>query len=349
MGRIKKKEVWAEYESRCNKSMEIAKLIDKLDKRAERGEKTVEEAWQKVKKAARKLEIWMEEIAEEKGDLEYEYINKQIRSERDIAEKIERETEAWNQLKECEDEEYKKILRKRYNNCKNVLNKARKKLRRIHKREVVREIEKLSTRYPGEFWRLLKQLSGRKKKERKTMKTMIDEEGFEVEGAEIQRVWKEAFEKLGKKGGQETFDEKFTESVEKVDICCVTETHLDEKRERLLISILEDKFECLSRIREERKRGDYGSRGVAVMIRKTKGKIKTIKRKGADGILWVEVEGTGRKMFVAVVYIVPTKSTRYVKNTELRRELEEDNEIQTGRNGNGNGGSKQQNRGDRTS
>jgi exonuclease III len=48
---------------------------------------------------------------------------------------------------------------------------------------------------------------------------------------------------------------------EKVDICCVTETHLDEKRERLLISILEDKFECLSRIREERKRGDYGSGG----------------------------------------------------------------------------------------
>jgi len=30
----------------------------------------------------------MEEIAEEKGDLEYENINKQIRSERDIAEKL---------------------------------------------------------------------------------------------------------------------------------------------------------------------------------------------------------------------------------------------------------------------
>merc|ERR1711994_1223892 len=103
---------------------------------------------------------------------------------------------------ENEVEEYKKILRKRYNNCKNVLNKARKKLRRMHKREVVREIEKLSTRYPGEYWRLLKQLTGRKKKKRKTMETMIDEEGYEVEGAEIQRVWKEAFEKLGKKGGQ---------------------------------------------------------------------------------------------------------------------------------------------------
>merc|ERR1712087_15540 len=113
-----------------------------------------------------------------------------------------------------EDEEYKKILRKRYN-CKNVLNKARKRLRRKHKREVVREIEKLSTRYPGEYWRLLKQLSGRKKKKAKPMKTMVDEEGYEVEGGEIQRVWKEEFEKLGKKGGQETFDEKFTESVEK--------------------------------------------------------------------------------------------------------------------------------------
>merc|ERR1712141_464894 len=133
----------------------------------------------------------------------------------EIAEKIERKTKAWKQLKECKDEKYKKILRKRYNNCKNVLNKARKRLRRKHKRAVVREIEKLSTRYPGEYWRLLKQLSGKKKKRRKTMKTMIDEEGYEVEGAEIQRVWKEAFEKLGKKGGQETFDENFTESVEK--------------------------------------------------------------------------------------------------------------------------------------
>merc|ERR1711997_807704 len=164
---------------------------------------------------ARKLESWIEEIAEQKGDFEYEHINKQIRSERDIAEKIEMKTEAWNQLKKCEDEEYKKILRKRYNNCKNVLNKARKRLRRKHKREVVREIEKLGTRYPGEYWKLLKQLSGRKKKKTKPMKTMVDEEGYEVEGEEIQRVWKEAFEKLGKKGGQETFDEKFTESVEK--------------------------------------------------------------------------------------------------------------------------------------
>merc|ERR1712130_280217 len=80
--------------------------------------------------------------------------NKQIRSERAIAEKIELKTKAWKQLKKCKDEEYIKILRKRYNNCKNVLNKARKRLRKEHKRKVIREIESLNTRYPGEYWRL---------------------------------------------------------------------------------------------------------------------------------------------------------------------------------------------------
>ena len=59
-------------------------------------------------------------------------------------------------------------------------------------------------------------------------------------------------------------------------------------------------------------------------MRKNKGKIKLVKRKGNEGILWVEVEGTGRKMHLAVVYIVPTKSTRYKNNIALRNELEED-------------------------
>merc|ERR1712083_1237427 len=193
---------------------ELARVIDGLDRNIEGREKTVENAWQEIKRAARKLEEWIEEIAEKEGDINYQYINKQIRSGREIAEKIERKTKAWKQLKECKDEEYIKILRKRYNNCKNVLNKARKRLRKEHKRKVIREIESLNTRYPGEYWRLLKQLTGRKKKKKKAMRTMIDEEGYEVEGEEIKRVWKEAFEKLGKKGGQDKFDEKFSKSVE---------------------------------------------------------------------------------------------------------------------------------------
>merc|ERR1712228_835131 len=204
--RIKKKEVWVEYKERCNKSLELAKVIDGLDRNIRGRENTVEDAWQEIKSASRKLEEWIEEIVEKEGDIKYEHINKQIRSEREIAEKIELKTKAWKQLKKCKDEEYIKILRKRYNDCKNVRNKARKRLRKEHKRKVIREIESLSTRYPGEYWRLPKQLTGRKKKKKKARKTVVDEEGKEVEGENIKKVWRKAFEKLGKKEGQDTFD-----------------------------------------------------------------------------------------------------------------------------------------------
>ena len=48
------------------------------------------------------------------------------------------------------------------------------------------------------------------------------------------------------------------------------------------------------------------------------------KEKGSDEILWVEVGGIGRTIHVAVVYLVPMKSSRYGDNREVRRELEED-------------------------
>ena len=141
-------------------------MIDELDKNTERDARAVEEAWVVFKRAVTKLEGWVREIAKEEGDIKYEHINKKIKSERGIAEKIERKTIAWKHVKECRDEEYRKVLRRIYNNCKNVLNKARKKLRIKHKREVIREIECLAMEYPGEFWRLLKQVAGRKKKKK---------------------------------------------------------------------------------------------------------------------------------------------------------------------------------------
>ena len=42
----------------------------------------------------------------------------------------------------------------------------------------------------------------------------MDEQGKEVEGVNIKKVWREAFEKLGtKEGGQESFDEVFAETI----------------------------------------------------------------------------------------------------------------------------------------
>ena len=63
--------------------MELARVIDGLDRNIEGRENTVENAWQEIKRAARKLEEWIEEIADKEGDIKYKYINKQIRSERD--------------------------------------------------------------------------------------------------------------------------------------------------------------------------------------------------------------------------------------------------------------------------
>ena len=60
------------------------------------------------------------------------------------------------------------------------------------------------------------------------------------------------------------------------------------------------------------------------MVRKGRGVPKLAKCKGSDEILWVEMEGLGQTIFVAVVYLVPTKSSRYKLNAETRRELEED-------------------------
>ena len=50
---------------------------------------------------------------------------------------------------------------------------------------------------------------------------------------------------------------------------------------------------------------------------------KLAKDKGSDEILWVEIEGLGMKIYIAVVYLVPKNSSRYGDNASVRRELEE--------------------------
>ena len=111
---------------------------------------------------------------------------------------------------------------------------------------------------------------------------------------------------------------------ERVDLCGATETHMDAKREKEIESVFENDFHCIMKRRRKRKKGDYGSGGVAIFVRRGAGRPKLAKEKGSDEILWVEVEGIGRTVHVAVVYLVPKKSSRYGDNMEVRRELEED-------------------------
>ena len=111
---------------------------------------------------------------------------------------------------------------------------------------------------------------------------------------------------------------------EKVDLCGATETHMDEKREEEIGSVFENDYHCITKRRRRRKKGDYGSGGLAVLVRRGAGVPKLAKEKGSDEILWVEIEGLERTIYVAVVYLVPRKSARYGGNEEVRRELEGD-------------------------
>ena len=66
---------------------------------------------------------------------------------------------------------------------------------------------------------------------------------------------------------------------------------------------------------------DHGSGGLEVVVRKGRGVPKLAKAKGSDEILWVKMEEMGKIIFVGVVYLVPSKSTRYHLNGSVRREL----------------------------
>ena len=109
-----------------------------------------------------------------------------------------------------------------------------------------------------------------------------------------------------------------------MDLCGATETRNNEMKDRMLHSVLEDDYHCVSKIRKKRKARDYGSGGLAIVVRKGRGIPKLAKEQGSDEILWVELEGMGQTIFVAVVYLVPSKSSRYKFNDEVRRELEVD-------------------------
>ena len=111
------------------------------------------------------------------------------------------------------------------------------------------------------------------------MKTMIDEEGHEVEGGEIKRVWKEAFEKLGKKGGQEPFDEKFTESVE------------NEEEE-------------IEQTNKEREAGELNEKIRLEEVRKIINRLKNGKAAGVDGIVNEIIKHGGEQVHVAMWQLI---------------------------------------------
>ena len=206
-------------------NLKIPKTVLRLAERnhvqqTERHGHSTEENWTDVKEMIKTLELCASQIAEDEGDIHFIHINKSLQSNSEIATKIEEKTKAWRDLRRSRDDEEKKSLRRIYNNKRNVLNKARRRIREKLKKDKIKEIESLKTTYPGEYWKQLKAVAGRKKK-KAIGQTGIDDQGNEVQGNEIKTIWKKAFEKFGNNIDDEnTFDselkKRVTEEIEEI-------------------------------------------------------------------------------------------------------------------------------------
>ena len=162
----------------------------------------------------RKLDDKVRENAKEMIEKKYKYIDKNIRSNKEVTEAYIIKECAWKKYKQCEEGEEKE---KKWKIFKWTRNKAKKKIRkRIEERNraVMKEIESLKTNNQKEYWKELQAISGGRKR-KKTWETAIDQKGVEVAGDEVKLVWKAAYEKLGKEyAEEEKFDQPFAKEVE---------------------------------------------------------------------------------------------------------------------------------------
>ena len=78
---------------------------------------------------------------------------------------------------------------------------------------------------------------------------------------------------------------------EAIDICCVTESRLDSRRDGIFGEMFGDVFNCFIRSRRNMKRLDPGSGGVVVLVKKDLGKARLMKNGKCEDLVWVEVEG----------------------------------------------------------
>ena len=88
-----------------------------------------------------------------------------VQMDSEIADRIEEKTRAWRSLQNSKDEGEEKILKRVYNNKKNVLNKARRRLREKAMKEKVKEIESLRNPFPRRNVEAPEIIGGAKEKE----------------------------------------------------------------------------------------------------------------------------------------------------------------------------------------
>ena len=105
--------------------------------------------------------------------------------------------------------------------------------------------------------------------------------------------------------------------IHKINICCVIETHLNKRRERWFREVFGDQYIVIVKNMRDMKKMDKVSGGIAILVKKTIGKIERVMKKRSNGLMWISIKCEGRIIYLAPVYIVPVGSTRYEQNVKM--------------------------------
>jgi hypothetical protein len=110
-------------------------------------------------------------------------------------------------------EEQRARLQKKFIELHKEMKLSARKKRRRQRLKLMREIEELKDRDPREFWIKLKRLSNLNGEKKRLPEVMKDDEGSRVE--DIEKLWKDEYEALGRDVNDDGYDEKFKEEMER--------------------------------------------------------------------------------------------------------------------------------------
>lgn len=108
-----------------------------------------------------------------------------------------------------------------------------------------------------------------------------------------------------------------------LDICAVTETWFKVGIDYMSKSIDNDKYVWISRERQNQKARN-GEGGVGIIIKRSLGKISLVRVSKRYDMIWVEIDRNGMCLYIAAVYISPSRAPRGYYSTEMLAELEVD-------------------------
>ena len=124
------------------------------------------------------------------GKKQYNFINQMINSsgEINIAQMAKRT--AWKKYRRSKGTDREQQNWKHFRWTRNRTKKLLKKKLEDHRKAAIKEIEELKTDNQRIYWKMLRELDGKKKKKKELWDTALNDEGIEVTGEKMKIAWK---------------------------------------------------------------------------------------------------------------------------------------------------------------